>query len=65
MKDFDARDYALELIDEGTLNARDFAIMCVKWMSKYDVEDMLEANEIDPRSISEAARLDDFMMRNA
>ena len=59
------RDYALELIDEGMLNARDFAIMCVKWMSVYDVEDMLKANEIDPRSIAEAQRLDDFMTRNA
>jgi len=59
------RDYALELIDEGSLNARDFAIMCVKWMSVYDVEDMLKANEIDPRSIAEAQRLDDFMTRNA
>jgi len=61
----DPRDYALELIDEGSLNARDFAIMCVKWMSVYDVEDMLKANEIDPRSIAEAQRLDDFMTRNA
>jgi hypothetical protein len=47
------RDYALELIDEGMLNARDFAIMCVKWMSVHDVEEMLKANEIDPRSIYE------------
>jgi len=49
----DFRDYALELIDEGSLNARDFAIMCVKWMSSNEVEDMLEANELDPRSIYE------------
>ena len=61
----DPRDYALELIDEGSLNARDFAIMCVKYMSTDDVADMLEANEIDPRSINEAARLDEFMTRNA
>lgn len=59
------RDYALELIDEGMLNARDFAIMCVKWMSVHDVEDMLKANEMDPRSVYEAQRLDDFMTRNA
>ena len=48
----DPRDYALELIDEGMLNARDFAIMCVKYMSIDDVEEMLKANEIDPRSIA-------------
>jgi hypothetical protein len=60
----DPRDYALELIDEGSLNARDFAIMCVKYMSIDDVEDMLHANEIDPRSMQEAERLDNFMTRN-
>ena len=59
------RDYALELIDEGQLNARDFAIMCVKYMSMRDVEQMLEANELDPRSMYEATRLDEFMTRNA
>jgi len=46
------RDYALELIDEGSLNARDFAIMCVKWMNSHDVKEMLKANEMDPRSIA-------------
>ena len=64
MKDFDARDYALELIDEGQLNARDFAIMCVKWMSQYECEDMLEANELLPRQIEEEERLLDFCTRN-
>ena len=49
------RDYALELIDEGSLNARDFAMMCVKWMNSHDVEEMLKANEIDPRSIAARA----------
>jgi hypothetical protein len=49
------RDYALELIDDGSLNARDVAMMCVKWMSKHDVEEMLKANEMDPRSIAARA----------
>ena len=61
----DFRDYALELIDEGSLNARDFAIMCVKWMSSKEVEDMLEANELLPRQIEEEERLLDFCTRNA
>jgi hypothetical protein len=47
------RDYALELVDEGTLNARDFAMMCVKWMSNHDVEEMLKAYNLDPRSVYE------------
>ena len=61
----DFRDYALELIDEGSLNARDFAIMCVKYMSIDDVEDMLHANEMDPRSLYEEERLNEFLTRNA
>ena len=61
----DFRDYALELIDEGSLNARDFAIMCVKYMSSNEVEDMLEANELLPRQIEEEERLLDFCTRNA
>lgn len=60
----DFRDYALELIDEGQLNARDFAIMCVKWMSSNEVEDMLEAYELLPRQIAEEERLLDFCTRN-
>jgi len=60
----DPKDYALELIDEGMLNARDFAIMCVQYMSVHDVQEMLEANMMDPRSIYEEQRLNDFMTRN-
>ena len=36
----------LEMIDECGLNARDVALMCLKWMSDYDVNLMCEANEI-------------------
>jgi len=61
----DWRDYALELIDEGNLNARDLAIMLVKYMSVYDVEDCLKCNEMDPRSLYEEERLNEFLTRNA
>ncbi len=37
----------LEMIDEGTLNARDVVLMCLKWMSEDDVKEMCKANEID------------------
>lgn len=59
------KDYALELIDEGELTTRDFAIMCVRWMTSIEIEDMLEANELLPRQIAEEECLADFMTRNA
>ncbi len=37
----------LEMIDECGLNAKDVALMCLKWMSEDDVKAMCEANEID------------------
>jgi len=42
----DYRDYALELVDEGLVSARDLAMMAVKYMSQTDVEDMLVSNEL-------------------
>ena len=36
----------LEMIDECGLNARDVALMCLKWMSEDDVKEMCEVNEI-------------------
>ena len=37
----------LEMIDECGLNARDVALMCLKWMSEDDVKEMCAANEIN------------------
>jgi len=34
-------------------------------MSVYDVEDCLKCNEMDPRSLYEEERLNDFLTRNA
>ena len=36
----------LEMIDECGLDAKDVALMCLKWMSEDDVKEMCEANEI-------------------
>lgn len=44
-----SRDRALELIDEGIVSAEDMVIMCVKYMSVDDVEDMLDCNELSDR----------------
>ena len=42
----EATNKVLEMIDECGLNARDVALMCLKWMSEDDVRAMCEANEI-------------------
>lgn len=43
----DYRDYAIELVDEGIVSARDLLIMAVKYMSQDDVRDMITVNELD------------------
>jgi hypothetical protein len=45
-KKMDYRDYLIELVDDGLLDAREALIMLVKWMSQDDVKDVLTANEI-------------------
>lgn len=42
----DATNKILEMIDEGLLDARAVAQMCLKYMSEDAVVDMAEANEI-------------------
>ena len=44
----DYRDYLIELVDDGLLDAREALIMAANWMSQDDVRDMLEANEVIP-----------------
>lgn len=49
-KVLDYKDYrvmAMELADEGYTTFENLAIMCLKYMSQDDVEDMLRANEFD------------------
>jgi hypothetical protein len=45
-KKMDYRDYLIELVDDGLLDAREALIMLAKWMSQDDVKDVLTANEI-------------------
>lgn len=37
----------LEMVDDGSLNARDLALMALKWMSEDEVKEMAKANEIN------------------
>ena len=43
------RDYALELVEQGTVTADHLALICLKYMSHDDVRGMLENNELSPR----------------
>jgi len=44
-----ARDKALELVENGMVTAEDMLTMALKYMSTDDVEDMLDANELSER----------------
>ena len=43
------RDYAMQIVEEGKTTADDLLSCCLKAMSKQDVIDMLDANELSPR----------------
>ena len=49
----DARDKALELVEDGMVSAENMLTMCLKYMSTDDVEDMLDANELSERFTEE------------
>ena len=44
----DHRDVALELVDEGFVDARSMLVAALKYMSMQEVEDMLVVNEFVP-----------------
>lgn len=48
-----ATNKILEMIDECGLNAKDVALMCLKWMSEDDVKEMCKANEINLEETAE------------
>ena len=47
--DIDARDQAIELVEDGTVDAKAMLIMALKYMSTDDVADMLDCNELSDR----------------
>jgi len=48
-----ARDKALELVEDGMVSAEDMLTMCLKYMSTDDVADMLDANELSDRFLED------------
>jgi len=49
----DIRDQALELVEDGTVSAKDMLVMALKYMSTDDVADMLDSNELSERFMEE------------
>ena len=43
------RDFALELVENGMVNADHLLLCALKYMSHDDVRDMLDCNELSPR----------------
>jgi hypothetical protein len=46
---YDARDEALELVENGVVSAENMLTMALKYMSTDDVADMLDCNELSSR----------------
>jgi len=64
---FNARDEALELVENGVVSAEYLLTACLKYMSTDDVADMLDANELSDRfleddepDVDEAQEWEDF-----
>jgi hypothetical protein len=43
------RDKAIEFVEQGLVEPMTMIIMCLKWMSEDDAEEMLDANELSER----------------
>jgi hypothetical protein len=46
--DFDYRDYAMELVEEGVITADTMIVALLKYLSQEDVAEMLHMNEMSP-----------------
>jgi hypothetical protein len=45
----DAREFALDLVDQGMIDPMMLLTAALNWMSQDEVRDMLDANELSPR----------------
>ena len=53
MVNFNSRDEALELVENGVVTAEQMLTMALKYMSTDDVADMLDSNELSARFMDE------------
>jgi len=59
MANFNSRDEALELVENGVVTAESMLTMCLKYMSTDDVADMLDANELSSRFMEDEEEYED------
>jgi len=59
MANFNSRDEALELVENGVVSAEAMLTMALKYMSTDDVADMLDCNELSKRFSDEDEYEDD------
>ena len=59
MANFNSRDEALELVENGIVTAEAMLTMALKYMSTDDVADMLDCNELSSRFMDEEDYEDD------
>jgi hypothetical protein len=51
--DSNPRDFALKMVEDGLVDHMDLLIALVKYMSHYDLQSALDANELSPRFLEE------------
>ena len=54
MTNFNSRDEALDLVENGIVSAEAMLTMALKYMSTDDVADMLDCNELSDRFMEDA-----------
>tara|TARA_B100002019_G_C21101719_1_gene513885 strand:+ start:511 stop:753 length:243 start_codon:yes stop_codon:yes gene_type:complete len=60
MANFNSRDEALELVENGIVSAEAMLTMALKYMSTDDVADMLDCNELSSRFMDEDLDEEDY-----
>jgi len=45
----DARERFIQMVEDGMLDPMSAVVMCAKWMTNDDVEEMMDANELTDR----------------
>ena len=60
MVNFNSRDEALELVENGIVSAEQMLTMALKYMSTDDVADMLDCNELSARFMDEDGDEEDW-----
>ena len=60
MRNFNSRDEALELVENGIVSAEAMLTMALKYMSTDDVADMLDCNELSSRFMDDDLDEEDY-----